>query len=142
MINNDIHYIAMYSVCIKFVMHDLQGTHHSWVCNSWFANDSSYIMLRFVYHLCLLCQMPSLVLNWLSQPVQKLWKIFTLLLLYHFMFHRYVTKTKVAFSFKVCYNMACDNLKASYSHQASTCIYHVVRGMKFITSFMKISYLV
>jgi hypothetical protein len=70
-------------------------------------------MLRFVYHLCLLYQIPSLVLNWLSEPTGKLRKIFALLLPCHFMFYKYVTQTKVGFSFKVCYHMACESVKAS-----------------------------
>jgi len=100
-------------------------------------------MLRLVYHLCLLYQVPSLVLNWLlSQPAQKLSKIFALLLPCHFMFYKYVTQAKVGLSFKVCYHMACENVTVSYSHQGSARIYRVVRGMKYIASFMKISCLV
>jgi hypothetical protein len=139
MINNDRLYIAMYSVCIKFVMHNLIA---GYVIRGLYVNDSSYVMLRFVYHLCLLYQMPSLVLNWLSQPAQKLRKIFALLLACHFMFYKYVTQTKVGFSFKVCYHMACENVNVSYSYQGSTCLYRVVCVMKFIASFMKISCLV
>jgi Na+-transporting NADH:ubiquinone oxidoreductase subunit NqrB len=87
-------------------------------------------------------QVPSLVPNRLSQPAQKLRKIFALLLPCHFMFYKYVTQTKVGFYFMVCYHMACENVNASYSHQGSACIYRVVRVMKFIASFMKISCLV
>jgi len=86
--------------------------------------------------------MPSLVLNWFTQPAQKLRKIFALLLACHFIFYKYVTETKVGFSFTVCYYMACENVNASYSHQGNACIYHIVSGMQYIASFMKIICLV
>jgi len=104
--------------------------------------DRSCVMLRFVCHLCLLYQMPSMVLYWLSQPAEKLRKIFALLLPCHFMFYKYVTRTEVGFSFTVFYHMARENVIASYSHQGSACICCVVCGMKFIKSFVKISCLV
>jgi hypothetical protein len=69
---------------------------------------------------------------------KKLRKIFALLLTCHFMFYKYVTQTKVGFSFTVCYHMACENVNVSYSHQGSACICHVVCGMKYIVSFMKL----
>ena len=127
----------MYSVCIKFARHNLQDSFHGCVCNSWFTNGSSYVTLRYVYNcVCIRCLAP--VVNWLSTSARSWGKYLHCCCHVILNFKNILPKEKWHFS-KVCYHMACENLKVSCSHQASLCVCHVVRGMKFIVSFMKLS---